>query len=154
MLNVIWLTNNMIVTIAFCFHVTKQSSVVSLGVLLSGRQTTYLGTIRDRCKSYPLVGFNSFEKYFSALEQCYASAGLFDLKRGIQTLLECQWIKSLVWASIEGMPRNLDTLCRIKPPITRTKNFGFIFKFLFVINKKHFRSRLRFRLPMKGDKEG
>ena len=45
---------------------------------------------------------------------------------------------SFVWALIEWMTQDLDTLCRIEPPIIRQKNNGIIFKFLFVMNNKHF----------------
>ena len=36
------------------------------------------------------------------------------------------------------MTQDLDTLCRIEPPIIRQKNIGIIFKCLFVMNNKHF----------------
>ena len=48
------------------------------------------------------------------------------------------------------MAKNLDTLYRIKPPITG-KNFGSISKFVFG-NNKH--ARFRFLLLRKGDMKG
>ena len=45
---------------------------------------------------------------------------------------------SFVCALIERMTHDLDTLCRIEPPIIRQKDIGIIFKFLFVMNNEHF----------------